>query len=334
MQVLYLSNRPEVLAVTVESLRTAVAEELEILVITPAPTGIDGVTDLIESELLTAAERREAAAADHSGRNTMLRDLAVRRGPTADRFLLSDDDYRPLGAIPPDFWQRSGRLRNYVSHDLARWRRLNTSYDGIQLNTWLALAQWDCPHLGYGAHLPQMIVREHWVEAFDSWAALSQATAAAGHPAGWLVDEWSLPLNWGRGRHPGDYHEAEPHRTLCWPQFPWEWTRDYRAPRYDFENFYPQHYQPGGLFEGLPEVAPANPAAAAATAFEKARRWHELERTMVDLRVPDGLVTPWTGSASKRTALAGLRLAKRFRTWSDLAAAGRDEDVSEDLRHG
>ena len=153
MQVLYLSNRPEVLTVTVDALRAAVAEDLEILAITPRPTGIEGVTDLLESELLSVAERRAAAGADHGGRNTMLRDLAVRRGPIAERFLLSDDDYRPLGPIPPDFWARSGKLRHYVSHDLARWRRLNTSYDGTQLNTWLALAQWDCPHLGYGAHL-------------------------------------------------------------------------------------------------------------------------------------------------------------------------------------
>ena len=57
MQVLYLSNRPEVLAVTVESLRTAVAEELEILVITPAPTGIDGVTDLPISRSSRAVAR-------------------------------------------------------------------------------------------------------------------------------------------------------------------------------------------------------------------------------------------------------------------------------------
>ena len=148
MQVIYLSNRPDVLAVTVEALRHAVSEALDVLVITPTATGLSGVTDLIESELLSVAERRSAKAADHGGRNTMLRDLAIRRGPVAEKFLLSDDDYRPLGAIPPDFWQRSGRLRNYVSHDLARWRRLNTSYDGTQLNTWLALAQWDCPHLG------------------------------------------------------------------------------------------------------------------------------------------------------------------------------------------
>lgn len=332
MQVLYLSNRTDVLAVTVRALRQSVSEELEILVITPQATGIDGVTDLIESELLSSAEQRAIAAADHGGRNTMLRDLAIRRGPLADRFLLSDDDYRPLGPLDVDFWQRSGKLRNYVSHDLARWRRLTTSYDGTQLNTWLALAQWDLPHLGYGAHLPQMMIRDHWIEAFDAWGTLSQATADAGHPVAWRVDEWSLPLNWGRGKHPDSYHPAETHRTLCWPQFPWEWARDYRAPRYDFENFYPEHYQAGGLLEGLPETAPADSAAAAATAFEKARRWHELERTMVDLSVPEGLVTPWTASAPKRAALRGLRLAKQVRTWSNLAATGRDEDLSEDLR--
>jgi len=332
VQVIYLSNRPDVLAVTVEALRHAVSEALDVLVITPRATGLSGVTDLIESELLSVAERRSAKAADHGGRNTMLRDLAIRRGPVAEKFLLSDDDYRPLGAIPPDFWQRSGRLRNYVSHDLARWRRLNTSYDGTQLNTWLALAQWDCPHLGYGSHLPQMMVRDHWIEAFDAWGRLSAATAEAGSPMGWQVDEWSLPLNWGRHVHPADYHDAEPHHTLCWPQFPWEWSRDYRAPRYDFENFYPEHYRPGGLFEGLPQAAPSDPGAAAATAFEKARRWHELERSMVDLRVPDGLITPWTHSAPRRTALKGLRLAKSVRSWTGLAASGRDEDLTEDLR--
>ncbi|MEZ5371211.1 MAG: hypothetical protein R2704_00350 [Microthrixaceae bacterium] len=333
MQVLYLSNRSDVLAATVDALRHAVADDLEILVITPRATGIDGVTDLIESELLSAAEQRSAAEADHGGRNTMLRDLAVRRAPIAEEFLLSDDDYRPLGPIADDFWQRSGRLRSYVSHDLARWRRLDTSYDGTQLNTWLALAQWNCPHLGYGAHLPQLMIRDHWIEAFDTWATLSQSSADAGHPMGWRVDEWSLPLNWGRGRHPERYHEAEAHHTLCWPQFPWEWTSEYRAPRYDFENFYPQHYRAGGLFEGLAEVAPSDPDSAAATAFEKARRWHRLERSMVDLSVPDGLITPWTRTAPKRAALRGLRLAKRVRAWSNLDGVGRSEDLAEDLRH-
>ncbi|MEZ5382059.1 MAG: hypothetical protein R2754_09735 [Microthrixaceae bacterium] len=332
MQVLYLSNRPEVLGPTVEALRASVSAVLDVLVVTPGPTGLDGVTDLIEADLLSAAERRSVAEDDHGGRNTKLRDLAVRRGPVAERFLLSDDDYRPLGTVPDDFWQRDGRLRSYVSHDLARWRRLNTSYDGTQLNTWLALAQWGCPHLGYGAHLPQVMVRDHWVEAFDAWATLSAALDAQGTPLGWRIDEWSLPLNWGRRHHPQEYLPAETHRTLCWPEFPWEWPRDYRAPGYTFENYYPAHYRPGGLFEGLPRVRPDDPGAAAAAAFEKARRWHDLERRMVDLQPPAGVTTPWTGGPLARARLAALRQAKRARTWSGLGAAGRSDDLAEDLR--
>ena len=58
MQVIYLSNRPDVLAVTVEALRHAVSEALDVLVITPTATGLSGVTDLIESELLSVADLR------------------------------------------------------------------------------------------------------------------------------------------------------------------------------------------------------------------------------------------------------------------------------------
>jgi hypothetical protein len=44
VQVIYLSNRPDVLAVTVEALRHAVSEALDVLVITPTATGLSGVS--------------------------------------------------------------------------------------------------------------------------------------------------------------------------------------------------------------------------------------------------------------------------------------------------
>lgn len=91
----------------------------------------------------------------------------------------------------------AGRLHGYVSHDLAVWRQVDTSYDHTQRYAYTAMLMWGCPHLGYGAHMPQAIHRGVFTEANRAWDHLTEGIDRYGADR-YGIDEWSLANNWGR----------------------------------------------------------------------------------------------------------------------------------------
>lgn len=306
-QLVYLSNRPAVLAETLNYVRHFMPWVREAVVLAPAATH-ERLRDLTpdavgpklvsvdEDELLTAAERG-ALSASHSARNATLRRLLYERGPVADVFLQSDDDYRPLRHIEPSMFIADGRLISYACHDLALWRRNDTTYDLVQHSTYLALSYFGAGHLNFASHMPQPIDRALFGESF--------AAAMSLDPSGAFC-EWSLPLNHGRFVAPERFGEVRTYRTMCWPRYPHEWPYWRRPEQYAFENFHPELYAAGGLFAGLATALDEN--APAQQAFAKLSRWYEFDLQAGRLRFPAGVRDPWrySGSAPARVLRRGF----------------------------
>ncbi|MGH3744735.1 MAG: hypothetical protein ACRDTP_07745 [Mycobacteriales bacterium] len=305
-QVVYLSNRPAVLAETLTYVRHFSPWLTEAVVLAPrtalAALGeLPGVTGVAEEELLSAAELRSMPS-DHSVRNAWLRRLLAERGPLHDVFLQSDDDYRPLRPVGAEDFLDGDRLVSYACHDLARWRRKESPYDAVQHATYLALSYLGAPHLNYASHQPQPIDRALFLEAF--------AAALALDPGGPFC-EWSLPLNHGRLVAPERFAAPRTFRTICWPRWPHEgWTYWRRPDDIAYENFHPELYADGGLFQGLDTAL--DPEDPQRQAFAKLRRWYDFDIDAGRLRFPDGLADPWRTSPGRRGFFGAARRLRKL----------------------
>lgn len=339
-QLVYLSNRADVLAETLDYVRFFMPWVTEAVVLAPAGTherlrdltGADGlkIVPVDEDELLSASERG-ALSTSHSARNATLRRLLYERGPVADVFLQSDDDYRPLRPIEPSMFVNNGRLISYACHDLALWRRNDTTYDAVQHSTYLALSYFAAGHLNFASHMPQLIDRALFGEAF--------AAAMSLEPSGAFC-EWSLPLNHGRLVAPERFGEVRTYRTMCWPRYPHEWPYWRRPEQFAFENFHPELYARGGLFAGLSTAL--DEATAARQTFTKLSRWYEFDLQAGRLRFPRDVHDPWrySGSMPSRLLRRGFfrTAAAMRRVWEYVALeertalselAGRVESIEQ-----
>ncbi|WP_096301237.1 hypothetical protein [Jatrophihabitans sp. GAS493] len=327
-QIAYLSNRPEILAETLSYVGHFMPWVREAVVLSPstsvpllrrAVAGVGGpsVSIVDETELLSDAERDRLPAA-HSARNAYLRRAFVSRGPLADVFIQSDDDYRPLRPVPPETFVEGGRLHSYACHDLALWRRNSSTFDEAQHASYLALNYLGAPHLLYASHMPQAIDRRLYLQAFDAALALDPSAAFC---------EWSLPLNHGRLVAPERFHAPRTFRTMCWPRYPHEWPFWRRPEELTFENFHPELYTPGGLFAGIAtQLAVTNPQQQA---FQKIQRWYNFDLEAGSLRFVPGVDDPWRTGASpvssflRRRFFSAARRGRRY--WEYVALEERTQ---------
>ncbi len=178
-------------------------------------------------------------------KNWLLRSSLPELPERGDDFSLSDDDYRPLFEVPLETFVEGGRSHAYFNHELTAWRANETDYDRGQRRTAEALARRGFPTLSYSSHMPQMIHTRVLTEVAREFAEETER--------GEEIEEWSLYFNAERALHPALYHSPRPFRTLCWPALPTDWQLAVRPEGPLFENFYPELYAPGGLFEGIPE---------------------------------------------------------------------------------
>ena len=318
MQILYLSNRPQMLEETLGYVRAHMPWATEFVVISPKDQTLHGpsIRAIDEDELLSHQERRAIDGLGHGPRNTMLRRAVLERGGLDDVVIMSDDDYRPIVDVPLTDFVDQGRLHGYVSHDLAAWRLAKTSYDHTQRYAYAAMLLWGCPHLGYGSHMPQAIHRGVFAEAHQRWDTLADGIDGYGSDRHG-IDEWSLVSNWGRAQHPELFWTPRRYRTLGWPQFPHQWRRTIRPNQIQFENFDPAMYQPGHLFEGIPTTSEAGHDTS--RALVQIERWLEHDYDLDEL-VATERTTPLTASRARRAALAALRplaTAHRYLAFAD-----------------
>jgi hypothetical protein len=197
------------------------------------------------------------------------------------------------------------KLINYWFYDLAKWRRNESTFDGVQHSSYLAMSYLGGPTLAYASHMPQPIDRALFAQAFADADRLSLTTPFC---------EWSLPLNHGRLVAPERFADPRPFRTLCWPQYPHEWPYAFRPEDIAFENFYPEHYEPGHLFDGISTALDAT--APEQQAFVKLERWYAFDLEVGKLRFPKGVANPWQTSVSRK---AFVRLARGMRKLNEYA---------------
>ncbi len=308
VQIVYLSNRPEVLHGTVAAVQRWMPWISSILISAPGGTDFgtfDLPTTVVDDAAITGSTPRELRAMDHVTRNVTLRRALLEQGLLADEFILSDDDYRPIVEVGiSDYVHADGRHQGYWFYELERWPGRETDYDRAQIRTLAALRLLGTPTLAYGAHMPQ-IMRADW---------LAEAFAAADDVgAGPLIDEWSLYFNLAAIRHPDQLAPPRPFRTLAWPQWPHQWPHRVAPHPIRFENHYPSHEQPGGLFHGLP------PITAPGGALARVEAWRSAELAIGELRFDPTWNDPWTrGSAPRRRAATLLRGAKKARKYIGL----------------
>ncbi len=311
MQIVFLSNRPEVLRETLGHVRHFMPWADDVVVLAPAATldRLDApvaVTGIPEEDLLGPDAREELASLDHASRNFTLRVALARSGAVQDLFLCSDDDFRPLKPIEPAFFVEDGRSIGYASYDLALWRRNETSFDRAQHASYQALTYLGCEHLSYASHMPMAVDREVLLEAAGAVGRLTDSMQFC---------EWTLTYNYGRRHHPERFTEPRPFVVMCWPQYPHEWPFWVRPPEYAFENFYPDLYLPGHLFDGIPTAL--DPDLAERHAFEKMLRWYRFDLDAGQLHFPDDVANPWLGEPgtgagrARRAFFSALRPVRR-----------------------
>ncbi len=315
MQIVYLSNRPAVLAGTLRAVAAHMPWIDDVLVCAPKASHQDievaaavawsSSLRLVADEEITDRSTSDLVAMDHATRNVTLRRALVSGGHTAERFVLSDDDYRPLTSIQlSDMADEAGRPIGRFFYDLAEWPGDITAYDRAQIRTLGVLRLCGAPTLGYGSHMPQLMERDVWLQVFERSDSVS---------AGNLVDEWTLYFGLGPLVAPDRFAEPRPFTTLAWPQWPHQWPHWVRPESIRFENHHPEHEAEGGLFEGLPAVT--EPGAA----LERIVRWREAEVAIGDLRFDAAWSDPWTkGQKHRRSAVAALRAAKKLRKYTAL----------------
>ena len=319
MQIVYLSNRPDVLAGTLRAvarcqewvdhaLVCAPADQHEAITERAAPVWDRSLT-LLDDEVVSGRSAAELRRLGHVERNVTLRRAMIEGGHTAETFLLSDDDYRPLTTIPiSDYVSDDGRHRGYWFYDLERWPGDETSYDHAQIRTLAVLQLLGFPTRAHGAHMPQIMTTDRWRRAFE---------LSDGVGGGALVDEWSLYFNISMAEEPDGYDPPLPFRTLAWPQWPHQWPFQVRPHPIRFENHYPEHEAPGGLFADL------GPVESDRDGVERIVAWRKAEIAIGDLRFDDVWDDPWTqGRPHRRRAAAAIRTVAKLRRY---AALGDDD---------
>jgi hypothetical protein len=262
MQIVYLSARPDVLAETMPFVTRHLPFVDSAVVITPArlssrmaALGLEVVTD---EELLGGRQ-----ITDHQRRNYALRAALGTCDLVADRFLSTDDDSRPLVPLPESTFLRAGRYRRYSFGWLDDWDSRATSYDAAQHAVRQVLALHGFPRRSYGSHMPQLMDKALLAEV----VALL-AVAAERHP----MDEWSTYLNVAGALHPDRFEDPEPYLTLGWPDDSSTWQATLDPGALHFENFLPEHYATGQVFEGI-----ATDDTSYDAAVDKVVRWRRYE---------------------------------------------------------
>lgn len=314
-QVVYLSNRPAVLAETLGYVRHFMPWVRQGVVVAPR-SALEQLRQidvdqpelvLVDEDSLFSESERTAVPPGHSARNSFLRRAMLARGPLDDVFLQSDDDYRPLKAAGPELFFEDGRIIPYAFYDLAQWRRNESTYDQVQHASYLLLSYLGATHLCFASHMPQAIDRALASEAFDEAERIT---------GGSEVCEWSVPLNYGPHVAPERFSEPRTFRTMCWPQHPHEWPYWRRPEDITFENFYPELYQPGALFAGI--STSLDLASPERQAYEKLSRWYAFDLEAGRLHFPKDVANPWQTSPGRKLFFWSARRARKLYEYAAL----------------
>jgi len=304
VQIVYLSARPDVLRETLEHVRHYGPIIDDVVIVAPDRMAgrFSDLGTVLTDEEVTGRSSADIHSLAHTSRNYLLRTSMVSNDAIADRFIMSDDDSRPIAPIHEStFVNVDGRYRRRWFHTMGTWRRSNTEFDESILHTWVILRQMGFPDpLSYASHMPQLIDKTMYAEVADRFRGYADTYA---------LEEWSTYFTVAPHLHPERFADPEPFETLGWPQYPGEWPHQVGPPRHIFENHHPELHDTGGLYDGL--ATGCEPETIDATNLEKIMRWYRLDISVRDLEFPEDVEQPWTSpSSGRKIAFKGLKAAR------------------------
>ena len=258
MQLVYLSNRPTILRDTLAHVVRYMPFITEAVILCPEAQMNEFARDI--GIKVTVLSEDEIKKSDPNGKwgnksfqNYQLRKSMMSLPALNEEFIMSDDDYRPLELIDITYFKEDGKYHSYYFYDLKKWQGKSTTYDECLKNTQLILSHFDFDALGFSSHQPQIIDKEVYLQATEFFEKADWNTSFC---------EWSIYFNFGLKRRQDLFHKPKAHHTMCWPPLPGLWAEYVTPSHYYFENYYPEHYTQGGLFENLKEwVEPDQQAA-------------------------------------------------------------------------
>jgi glycosyltransferase involved in cell wall biosynthesis len=250
-QMVYLSASPEILNLSLTSIRRHLAfiEHVVVLTKPEAKVAIEHVvarhfskaTILTDDDLLGSV----TLGREHTPRNTWLRKLLYRHEAVEANFIAADEDYFALRPVIAERFLKDGvHTGHYFLEDMGTWLAgspTQTSYDHGIRNAWRLLREAAYPARGYASHMPQIINKSLVNEIYER-LIISPERA-------WL-DEWSIYFNIAGALYPRHFR-PKPYAALGWPMRTGDWYPEIVPEEPAFENSYAENYQPGSLFAGL-----------------------------------------------------------------------------------
>jgi glycosyltransferase involved in cell wall biosynthesis len=312
-QIVYLSTNPEILDLSLRSVRDHLSFIDRVVVLTKPErkAAIEAIArrHFADAVVLADDEVTEASLpSDHQARNTWLRKNLYRHDAIEPNFLSADEDYLALRPLDRGDFQNGSRHTGYnFLEDMGGWLAGSptaTSYDRGIRNAWRLLAKAAYPTRGFASHMPQIVNKSLVNEIYDRFIPAADAAA---------LDEWSLYFNVAMQLYPRHF-EAKPYKTLGWPMRTGDWFPEIAPAAPAFENYYPQSYAPGGPFNGLgplgdldAKIARMRQGIANATRIEREGGGEHVPSPFALIVTEDGLRFVGDG-----TVVAGKRNVRRI----------------------
>ena len=286
MQIVYISNRPDTFFDTLKYVVLLMPFIDEVLVCVPddkvkefeEPQTKLPITIVPESHLTIREPVSALSELDHQRRNYYLRSQLIRLELIKARFIMSDDDARPLKPISLNDFYFDGKYRSYYFYDMSSWDNNQTEFDVGQISTFATLNVKGLKSFSFASHMPQIIDRDLFLESvvyFNDYACLNP------------ICEWSSYFNFATFFYPDRFHEPEIFKTLCWPEHPLSWKLYVRPKQYLFENYTRSLYDDVFSGLGLENSEEVKVALIEKQSIEKIIRW---KRHSITLRKPEQLV--------------------------------------------
>jgi glycosyltransferase involved in cell wall biosynthesis len=288
-QMVMLSVRPEILDLSLRSAKANLAciDRIVVLTSAKARAAIQAVAARHFANYVILTDDEVASGVlpgDHQSRNTWLRKQLYRQPCIEPNFLAADEDALALRAVAVEDFQRGDVHRGYYFlEDMGTWLAGSpapTSFDRGMRNTWAALREAGYGARAFSSHMPQIINKSLATQIFDRFVI------GADGPA---YDEWSLYFNVAAQLYPAHFTFG-PYAALGWPMGMGDWLPQVTPDQPLFENYYPQNYQPGGMFAGLEPLGDyAEKVRRTFAALARARRVETGAGQLVLVVTPNGL---------------------------------------------
>ena len=240
---------------------------------------------------------------DHVSKNWLLRASLLNLYILQNKFIMFDDDNRPLKHIPIEHFISAGKYNAYYFYDLLNWHSFDSDYDFGIHHAKQVLDKDGFELLAYSSHRPQIIDTAIFREVVDKYFEAGLRVP---------LDEWSVYFNYAISHYPLLFNKLK-YDTLNWPGRCSNWRQDYLQDEYNFENYYATNTQ-GALTEKINakdiEVQPYLDTAQLADA---------LRRTYKDYNMVHGVLSYPYGNKAVYVLNVPYLIQAKTRSWVKLA---------------